>query len=619
MTQREYDESSIERFAGLAGIRKKPTPYIGPTDSSGLWTIWRELADNCVDQCLAGRNNLVHLIQDASPNVYWCIDAGPGIPVGLKVFENERGQKEKLSTLYVATGLTHGGANFGKGTISRGTHGIGQKATNAMSTTFQVWTYREGSWYTIAYKQGKLTQDVTNCRPPKLPFGIKTTKGTITRFEPELSLFQKGAKMPIAFIRDWCKLTSYLVPGIIVRYTGPNGKTIELKSKGPKDYLDSQVAELKANVTGKPFLLSTKEVDVAVAFTDTEGDNVLSYTNGLFNKEGGEHYRALIDALVKSLAPYSKRDKTGKLKYTPSDIKDGLLGLVNFKISAPQFNNQPKDKLIDERVYPIAHKTFLDGWTAFFKANQSTARHIVIRAETLRSKTADFLKDKKLVKNVNAAKKGLRTKLAGIVGRTPIDETEILLVEGDSAAGGICRARNKKYQAVYPLKGKPLNVMETTKDKINSNAEIVGLIATLGDTNGKLNYGKIILFADADIDGQHISSLLLGFIWKFFPQAFKQQRVFVVKSPLYKCWYKGRNYFGETQEEVYAQTKTRSVELTYLKGWGEVNETDLVVALDSSIRQLYQVLPPKDKTSARNFELLLGKSPAYRKKLLNVE
>lgn len=616
---KQYDESSIERFAGLAGIRKKPTPYIGPTDSSGLWTIWRELADNCVDQCLAGRNNLVHLIQDSKPNTYWCMDAGPGIPVGFKVFENERGVKEKLSTLYVATGLTHGGSNFGKGTISRGTHGIGIKATNAMSESFQVWTYREGKWYTIAYEQGRLVTDVCVSNAPRMPFGIKPVRGTITRFSPELSLFQKGAAIQPAFLRDWCKLTSYLVPGITVRYTSKLGKTIELKSKGPKDYLDQRIAEQKCTVTGKPFIFSCKEADVALAFTDLEGDNILSYTNGLFNKEGGEHYRALTDALVKSLLPYSKKDKDGKLKYTPADIKDGLLGLVNYKIAAPQFNNQPKDKLIDDRVYSIAYKEFFDAWTTFFKSNASTARQIVSRAETLRQKTSDFLKDKKLVKNVNAAKKALKTKLAGIVGRTPIDDTEVLLVEGDSAAGSVVRARNRNFQAVFPLRGKPLNVMETTKDKVNANEEVVSLLAALGSVEGKLNYGKILLFADADVDGLHINALLLGLIWKFFPFAFKQGKVFVVKSPLFKCWYKGKNYFGETQEEVWKQTGTKNVELTYLKGWGEVNETDLVIALDPTVRTLYKVLPPTNKGSAANFELLLGKSPAFRKRLLNVE
>lgn len=615
----QYDESSIERFAGLSGIRKKPTPYIGPTDSSGLWTIWRELADNCVDQCLAGRNNLVHLIQDEKPNVYWCLDAGPGIPVGFKVFENERGVKEKLSTLYVATGLTHGGANFGKGTVSRGTHGLGQKATNAMSKEFQVWTFREGSWHTISYQQGKLVSDVSKCRAPKLPFGIKATKGTITRFSPDLPLFHKGASMPPQFVRDWCKLTSYLVPGITVRYTNKLGKTVELKSKGPKEYLETRIAEGKCAVTGKPFVFSSKSADVAVAFTDTEGDSVLSYTNGLFNKEGGEHHRALTDSLVKALLPYSKKDKSGKLKYTPSDIKDGLLGLVNYKIAAPQFNNQPKDKLIDDRVYASAYAEFLEEWTKFFNANKTLARQIIDRAETLREKTSDFLKDKKLVKNVNAAKRTLKTKLAGLVGRTPVDQTEVLLVEGDSAAGGVCRARNRAFQAVYPLKGKPLNVQDCPKEKVNANEEVVGLIAAIGNNEGVLNYGKIILFADADVDGLHINSLLLGFLWKFFPQAFKQQKVFVVKSPLYKCWHKGKNYFGETQEEVWSQTGTKNVELTYLKGWGEVNETDLVIALDPNVRQLYRVNPPKDKKSASDFELLLGKSPAFRKKLLNVE
>ena len=427
-----YDESNIERFAGLAGIRKKPTVYVGPMDHSGLWTIFREPADNGVDQALAGRNSLVHLVIDEAPNTYWVLDEGEGIPVGLKVFEDERGKKEKLSTLFVVTGLTHGGGNFSGDTISRGTHGIGIKATNALSSSFIVWTFREGQWWCISYASGKIVKDVHKTTAPKLPHGLKRTSGTVVKFVPELDLFAKGSKIKITDVRDWCRLTSYLVAGLKVQFTTSAGKTQTFVSKrGSADFIDHRVEELKCTVNGKPFLFSSKECDVAVAFSDAEGtDNVYAYTNGLRNSEGGEHLRALHDALTKSLLPYK-----GKLEYTPTDLKEGLLGLVNYKISAPQFNNQTKDKLLDGRVYDVAVAQMLEALTDFWNKNKTLAKELVKRASELRKRTSDFLKDKKLIKNVKGAIRGLSAKLADVNGKTPFIDRELYLVEGDSAGG----------------------------------------------------------------------------------------------------------------------------------------------------------------------------------------
>ena len=615
----KYDESHIERHAGLMGIRKKPTPYLGPTDGNGLWTMFREPADNAVDQALAGRNKLVHLIFDAEPNVYWVVDGGEGIPVGKKEFLDEQGRKEKMSTFYVVTGLTHGGSNFSGDTISRGTHGVGIKATNAMSKFFKVWTFREGEWWCIEYKDAKLSKQVYKGKAPKLPHGIKAKKGTVVCFSPDLSLFHKGAKLNPKDPLSWAELTSYLVKGLEVKITNSKGKTKTFITKGPAEYIVNKIEELKATQMGKSFVFSSKEADIAIAFTDCEGDNLIdAYTNGLHNKEGGEHVKALVDAMVKSLAPYQ-----GKNKYTPSDLKDGLIGLVNYKIAAPQFNNQPKDKLIDDRVYDVGYKQFLKAFHDFWVAHKGMARDVVTRAALLRSKTADFLKDKKLVKNVNAAKKKLATKLAPIQGNAPVEQRELFLVEGDSAGGGAKRARNKYTQAIYPLRGKPLNVMEAKKEKINGNAEVVGLLAALGiDLGGKrpnLNvpYGKIINMADPDVDGDHINVLLLGVLWKYLPSLFKDGKVFVVKAPLYKSRYKGVIYFGMTKEQVFEKTGTTKCEVTYIKGWGELSESDLDIALDPKIRKLYQVMPP-DKRGSQDFQLLLGKSPAFRKVLFGV-
>jgi DNA gyrase subunit B len=618
-----YSEENIERFAGLAGIRKKPTPYIGPTNSDGLWTIWREPADNAVDQALAGRNKMVHLIADSEANKYWVLDAGEGIPVGKKEFEDERGRKEKLSTLYVVTGLTHGGANFSGETISRGTHGIGIKATNAMSTFFKVWTFRDSAWWAIEYKSGKMTKDVHKSPPPKLPHGLKVAKGTVVCFTPELPMFTKGAKMMTKDVRGWCELTSYLVPGLEVKYTAADGKTRTLVHKrGPIEYIEKQVEALKATVTGKPFIFSSKEADIAVAFTDAEGEQVTAYTNGLLNKEGGEHTKAMYDSLVKSLKPYK-----GKLEYTPQDVREGIIGLVNYKISAPQFNNQPKDKLIDERVAPVANVQFLEAWTEFWKKNPTMAKTISVRASELRKTTNDFLKDKQLIKGVAKAGKAVIAKLGHIArgSKIPVSERELYIVEGDSAGGTAKRARLKDRQAVWPIRGKIPNVTRAAKAAVSNNAEIAGIFAALGvnlsakDPLAKLNYGRVINMADPDVDGSHINTLLVNLFWTYTPDLIKRGMVFALIAPEYLCRWKGKTFFGIDKEDLYKNAGSRSVVAQHIKGWGEINDADLREAgMDLTKRRMYRITPPDSKGS-KNFGLLMADDSAYRKQLLGIK
>ncbi len=638
----------IQRFAGLLGIRKKPTPYIGPPDSDGLWTCWREPADNCVDTALRGDNKLVHLIEDSKPGIYWVMDTGSGIPVDEDKFENEHGKTEKLSKLYVVTGLTHGGSNFDSDQISRGTHGIGIKATNAMSKRFTVWTFRSGQWWAIEYTDAKLSKKPYKTKAPKMPHGIKPKKGTVVMLQPDMSLFQKGAKMGTRRALEWCRLTSYLVKGLEVRFTRADGKTKTFKSAGPLEFLTDEIDRAKAQMMGKPISFSTKEADIAVGFTDAEGaDLVQAYTNGLFNKDGGEHTRALHKALFDSLVAFSgikdkAKEKAAKSKarakasgrkakkpkkaegasFTQKDLCDGLMGLVNYKIAAPMFNNQPKDKLVDNRVFEVAYPQFSEQFTAFWEKNKGMAKDLIVRATLLRSKTDSFLKDKKLVKNINAARKSLSAKLAPIRGSCPVSERELFLVEGDSAGGSAKQARDPTFQAVYPLKGKPLNVMEAPQDKVNANEEVAGLLAALGvDTSGRAKkmeplYGKIVLMADADVDGSHINTLLLGVKYKFVRELIDSGYVFTVRSPLYKGNKGTEVFFGMTKDEVWKNAGSK-VDLTYLKGWGEVSPEDLWIALDPARRTLIQIKSSGKKGNAE-FEQLLGKKPAFRKQLLGV-
>jgi DNA gyrase subunit B len=333
--------------------------------------------------------------------------------------------------------------------------------------------------------------------------------------------------------------------------------------------------------------------------------------------------------MFKSLQKYMKPVKSkGKKKakqewpFTKTDVADGLLGLVNCKLAAPKFSNQPKDRLVDERVHGPMVEELVPAWEKFWKANKDFALKIIERATLLNDRTTDFRKDKTLIKNVKSSARRVATKLAAITSsKTPVEKRELLIVEGDSAGGGLKRARDKTFQAVYPLRGKPMNVLTAKKEKINDNAEITGLLSALG-VNGKdakpTLYGKVILFADSDVDGAHIDVLMSGAFYKFLPHLIQNGNLYVVKAPRYKARHRDKVIFAQTKEEVYKKAGTENVDISHLKGWGEVNEEDLWhVALDPATRKLYKLVAA-DKKDSKEFELLIGENTSYRKKLFGV-
>lgn len=614
-------EHTITRFAGLAGVRAKPTVYVGPVNGDGLFTILREPCDNFVDRALKKDNKYGHIIFDPNGKGYWIVDHGPGIPVKKQVYEDERGRKEKLSQLYAATGLTHAGSNFDGDEASRGTHGLGIKCTNALSVVFKGWTYKDGSWYNIEYSKGKLTKDVAKASPPKLPHKIKVKPGTIIYFEPDMSIFDKGSSIAHTDVLEWCLLTSYLVPNLEVNLTNVKGVTKTFKSKGIEEYIKSALEKNKAEAMGKTFIHHSVFADVAISFANAENNAVFAYTNGLNNRDGGTHVKAVFDALSAALKPY----KSKKDDYKAADLQDGLVGLINAKIAAPSFNNQRKDELIDGRAQAAIYPAVLKDFTDFFKKNKALAKRIIQRAVELRKKTSDFLKDKKLIKNIRNASKSMSDKFSDVNNsKTPIDERELFLVEGDSAAGPCKKARDKNFQAVFALRGKPLNVMDATKDKINGNKEVSGILAGIGlgsnpKNPGEIRFGKIIFLADGDIDGQHINTLLLTLFWKFTPRLFKEHRVYMVIAPEYYANYKKKLYFGRTKKSVYKQIGTTTgVEVKHLKGHGEASVEMLEqYAFNVKNRKLMRILPPEN-TEAKEFAKLMGNNPLYRQKMLGV-
>lgn len=634
---RAYAEDDITGFTrDLEKIQAKPTLYIGPTDDAGVFTVLRECLDNAVDEARAGRNDWVYVNVEGERGPFWVVDHGVGIPVGMH-------KKMKISTMtHVLTNLQSSGKMKVGGAYASaiGTHGVGIKATNALAESMEVWTYRKdaGGWHYTKFERGIEKVKVKKVKDgPKVP-GLKRQpdSGTVICFTPDPKVFGKH-KLQIKALARWARMTSYMNAGLRIKLRA-DGKEKEFYAKdGIKTYLAERIESLKATMFSKKIIFhNSSTLEMALAFTDVEGAQVEFFTNTVRNVEEGVHADDVYKALFDSLKPFmkvkepkakgkkKKKDKgESKYPFTPSDLRDGLVGLVNYKIDAPQFDSQTKEKLVDQRVKGACYAESIDVLNKFWKDNAKLAKDLIARATELRNKTQDFLKDKKLLKNVNAARKAISAKLAGVVGSTPVEERELFLVEGDSAGGGCKRARDRSFQAIYPLRGKPINVLDNKKEKINNNAEVTGLLAALDinlndaakDKQPKAKYGKIITMADPDVDGKHINCLCLAILWRYTPHLVRNGNVFVVKAPLYKCTYKGKTYFGMSKDEIYKQTGTEKCDMSYIKGWGEVNEEDLKVALDPKVRVLYKVAPPVEKG---RFELILS-STQYRKKLFNVQ
>lgn len=437
MTKTTYDESSIKSLAFPESVRKKPTLYIGPIDERGILTILREICDNTVDEALNGKNTLCS-VTIAADGSYTVVDEGRGVPVGMISVEDSVNQKtHKVSALKAVFSILNTGGKFHDKAYatSRGTHGIGSKATNALSDKFEVWTKpeKDKSWYVIRFAKGLLIQDVTKTSAPKYN-GKTLTAGTMIKFKPDAKCFT-NTKLPVADFLSWCQITAYLTPNLKIEVINPKGakKTFHEKD-GPKDFVKREIAEKKCSLLGKPFIhINSSLVDCVIAFTDYDGQSLKGYTNGLFNAEGGVHVNATAAAIHTAIQPYKKKTHT----FTLNELKEGLVGLVNVKISSPQFDSQTKEKLVDERASGPVKTELTAALKTFFAANKTLAVTLCDRATQLKDLKGKFVASKKVLRELkNIQRSGFPSKFSSS-SKAPPDKRELYLVEGESAGGCI--------------------------------------------------------------------------------------------------------------------------------------------------------------------------------------
>lgn len=623
----KYTEDDITFFKNdVEKIQQKPSMYIGDTAKAGYLKVILEPLDNSVDEFRAGRNTFVHLDVDTKTGILTVKDNGVGIPVGIH-------KKAKISTLtHIFTALQSSGKiNSSAYKNSAGTHGIGVTATNAMSEFLECWTYRKdsGGWHYTKFENGLEKVKVAKVKGSP----DKSKSGTIIRFKHNNKYFNTS-KISKSALKEWFEITSYLNAGLELKLT-IDGKSETWKSKqGLIDYVEKQLQEQEqTNICKNIFSFSSDQekdgsIEFALAFTNLDGINIQCHTNSVLNVDKGVHYDTFRTAFHKLLKNYAP-----KSKFTADDALDGVLGMLNFNINDAQFNNQAKNKLVDIRVKDIATPLIENAVNEFLTKNRKFAMDWAKRAGELRKKTEQFLDAKGLVKNIKNAKVKLSAKLAGVSGKCKPEDCELYLVEGDSAGGSSKAARDKDFQAVMPLKGKPLNVLEAKIESIQKNEEIATLLAAIGIDPTKLGteqvtknmpYGKIIYLADADVDGSHINTLLSGVIYKFCYEMFEKGMVYIVKAPEYLARFKDKTYFAATRKEMIEKlskagsTAPEKIDVTHLKGWGEIDAEDLKqVAMNPASRELIKIKACKNSKGKTEFEGVM-KAGILRKKLFGV-
>ena len=615
----QYDAEQIQVLEGLEAVRKRPGMYIGSTGSPGLHHLVYEIVDNSVDEALAGfcTEIKVTINKDNSITVE---DDGRGMPV-------DEHPKMKLPAVEVIHTVLHAGGKFGGGgyKVSGGLHGVGASVVNALSTRMEVEVRRNGKIYTQAYERGKTVtplEEKGNTRKT----GSKTTfwpdpaifddvvydYDTLSRRFREMAFLNKGVKISIKDDRYKNEDVFYYEGGIkqYVEYLNRTKNLIH------KDIIYFEVSE------------ESREAEVAIQYTDSYKENVASYANNIKTTEGGFHLQGFRAALTRTINTYARNNNILKEKDAPfesDDVREGITAIVSVKLTEPQFEGQTKAKLGNSDMRGFVEKATADYLGAFLEENPKQAKLIMEKClDAARARMA-AQKAKKSVRKSFLEGNSMPGKLADFSEKNP-EISEIFLVEGDSAGGSAKDGRDRKRQAILPLRGKILNVEKARIDKVLSSEEIKNMITAFGCGIGqefdisKLRYHKIIIMTDADVDGAHIRTLLLTFFYRYMTPLIENGYVYAAQPPLFRV-KKGKEiyytYSDREQEELLEQLKGSKYDIQRYKGLGEMDPEQLWdTTMDYSKRTLIQITVEDANAADEMFTTLMGDKVPPRKKFI---
>ncbi len=631
-----YSADNIQVLEGLEAVRKRPSMYIGDTGTKGLHHLVYEVVDNSIDEALAGHCDTIH-VKILEGNSVSVSDNGRGIPTGFH-------QKEQRSALEVVMTVLHAGGKFDKDTykVSGGLHGVGVSCVNALSTHLQALVYREGKIFTQEYEQGKPMYPVKE-------IGETEKRGTTVVFSPDPEIFTLTTEYKYETLAGRLRELAYLNKGIRLTLTDERETDEaglhpyeEFYSEGGLKEFVKYLDGTRSAIIPEPIYLDGEKqgipVELALQYNETYSENVHSYVNNINTIEGGTHVAGFRMGLTRTLKSYA--DKSGLLKnvkvdITGDDFREGLTAVISVKVQEPQFEGQTKTKLGNNEVSGAVNQAVGEILGNYLEENPKEARLIVnkvILAATARSAAR---KAREMVQRKNVMSgTGLPGKLADCADSDP-GKCELFLVEGDSAGGTAKQGRDRHFQAILPLRGKILNVEKAMEYKIYENEEIKNMFTALGVSIGtpeddkalnitKLRYHKIVIMTDADVDGSHITTLILTFFFRYMKELVEAGYIYIATPPLYQvkkgkeaqyCW-------NDIQRDAAIQRlkgggKEDSVHVQRYKGLGEMNDVQLWdTTMNPDTRTLRQVTIDNAAACDHTFSMLMGDEVAPRREFI---
>ena len=609
----QYGADQIQILEGLEAVRKRPGMYIGSTSARGLHHLVYEIVDNAVDEALAGYCDSIDVTINPD-NSITVIDDGRGIPVDIQ-------KKAGLPAVEVVFTILHAGGKFGNGgyKVSGGLHGVGASVVNALSEWLEVLVYRDGNIYKQRYERGKV------CYPLKVVGNCSADKhGTTVTFLPDKEIFEETV-YDYDTLRIRLRETAFLTKNLkIILREEKKEETFHYEG-GIREfvtYLNKGKAPLYENVL---YCEGTKEgvyVEVSMQHNDSYTENIYTFVNNINTPEGGTHLTGFKNALTKTFNDYARKNKLLKdneESLSGEDIREGLTAIISVKISEPQFEGQTKQKLGNSEARAAVDSIVSEQLTYFLEQNPAVAKVMCEKSILAQRARAAARKARDLTRRKSALDgMALPGKLADCSDKNP-ENCEIYIVEGDSAGGSAKTARSRATQAILPLRGKILNVEKARMDKVYANAEIKAMITAFGTgihddfDISKLRYHKIIIMTDADVDGAHISTLLLTFIYRFMPELIKQGYVYLAQPPLYKIEKNKKVWYAYSDEELNSILmdigRDNSNKIQRYKGLGEMDAEQLwETTMDPERRILLRVTMDEETTSEVDltFTTLMG-------------